>query len=222
MPKQMTDKQLTANRRNAAKCTGPRTPEGKARSRWNALKHGLVATALIPPSLEPFEMPHTLESILTALREHFVPFGPVEGILVEIVAASYWRLARFYCAESGAAARASRIAELRRGRHAAEVAAVQRAIDELSREPGGPDPFAAELLARRQAELARLAAEDPEPELDRAALPGREDLITFGRHHAQITRDLHRAIFALERLQAARGFTPGRPTHEQGETGSHP
>ena len=38
-----TEAQINANRRNAQKSTGPRSPEGKAATSRNALKHGLCA-----------------------------------------------------------------------------------------------------------------------------------------------------------------------------------
>ncbi|MHB2166335.1 hypothetical protein [Alsobacter sp. R-9] len=39
-----SQKRIEANRRNAQRSTGPRSADGKARSRLNALKHGLSAS----------------------------------------------------------------------------------------------------------------------------------------------------------------------------------
>lgn len=43
-----TEKQIAANKRNAARSTGPRTISGKARSRTNALRHGFAAMLVSP------------------------------------------------------------------------------------------------------------------------------------------------------------------------------
>src|SRR4051794_7775752 len=52
-----SDKKMEANRQNAQKSTGPRTEEGKAKSRRNALKHGLTSegTVLPPEDTELFQ-----------------------------------------------------------------------------------------------------------------------------------------------------------------------
>jgi hypothetical protein len=47
-----TERQNEANKRNALLSTGPNTPEGKARSRANALKHGLAADTLVIDALQ--------------------------------------------------------------------------------------------------------------------------------------------------------------------------
>ena len=46
-------RQIEANRFNAKKSTGPRTAEGKSRSRMNALKSGIDAQAETIPTEDP-------------------------------------------------------------------------------------------------------------------------------------------------------------------------
>jgi hypothetical protein len=55
------------NRRNAARSTGPRTPEGKSRSRLNALKHGLTARTLVLPGEDPEAFRGRLEAFVCVL-----------------------------------------------------------------------------------------------------------------------------------------------------------
>ena len=55
MTKRITDKQLAANRANAAQSTGPRSSEGKARSAQNARKHGFTASTFAVVRLEDLD-----------------------------------------------------------------------------------------------------------------------------------------------------------------------
>ena len=91
-----TEAFLAANRRNAQKCTGPRTPEGKARVSLNGLKNGRYAHRL----LEKLEAAgyHSAAALYGQVRsEMAVAFNleddPVGGKQVERVAAQVWCLA---------------------------------------------------------------------------------------------------------------------------------
>ena len=48
----ISERQQDANRRNAAKSHGPKTPAGRAAVRHNALKHGFTAAEIVLPTVE--------------------------------------------------------------------------------------------------------------------------------------------------------------------------
>ena len=75
------------NRRNGAR-GGPKTPEGKARSRFNALKHG--SSAKLP--VLPQEDPEAYRQRLDAWMAHLEPRNPVEQFLIEQAVTASWRL----------------------------------------------------------------------------------------------------------------------------------
>ena len=76
-----TEAQIEANRRNAAKSTGPRTPQGKARVRRNATRHGLCS-GIARMAEEGPELNEDFKLLLEDLREEHQPNGPTEDILV--------------------------------------------------------------------------------------------------------------------------------------------
>jgi hypothetical protein len=85
-----SQKQADANRRNAAKSTGPRTPEGKAAARLNALKHGVYANS---PVIVGEDLAH-YEALSRSHFERFQPAGPEEHTLVAALVRSAWLLER--------------------------------------------------------------------------------------------------------------------------------
>jgi len=92
-----TQKQIDANRRNAKKSTGPRTPEGKRKVASNALRHGLAAeTATLPGENE-----HHFKQFCAELRAEHQPAGPTEEILLQQLATAAWRLRRCRGLETG-------------------------------------------------------------------------------------------------------------------------
>ena len=92
-----TDKQIAANRLNALKSTGPKTPEGRAAVRLNGVKHGLTAKTLVLPGENESDFIALLES---HEAEHS-PATPTEEALVLQLVMADWRLRRLYHQEAG-------------------------------------------------------------------------------------------------------------------------
>jgi hypothetical protein len=101
MPKPTSAKQIAANRRNAVKSTGPRTPQGRAVSKMNALKHGILSKEVLVHGLRLKESERELKALHGRFWEELQPEGPIEEMLVDQIVTAHWRLRRALTAESG-------------------------------------------------------------------------------------------------------------------------
>ncbi len=86
-----TEKQVEANRRNAARSTGPITEMGKAQARLNALKHGLRSMIL---DILPHEDPAEFADRVEAWFKVHAPRNEEEARLVHQAATLSWKLDR--------------------------------------------------------------------------------------------------------------------------------
>jgi hypothetical protein len=80
-----------ASRKNGAKSRGPKSPDGKARSAQNALKHGLRAQKYV---VLPEEDAAEFAELEAALTLELAPVGALQAVLARRVAVAAWRLAR--------------------------------------------------------------------------------------------------------------------------------
>src|ERR1700716_539290 len=87
----ITDKQLAANRANAAKSTGPRTPEGKARSAQNARTHGFTASTFAVVRLEDLD---EIANLRTDLIAFYQPINSQELFALESMALAQQEMRR--------------------------------------------------------------------------------------------------------------------------------
>src|SRR6266568_8025801 len=81
---------LAANAANAQHSTGPRTPEGQARSSQNARTHGLTArdVCITPDEREEFAQ------LLNDYQTDVKPQGAIERSLFDNLVAAAWNLRR--------------------------------------------------------------------------------------------------------------------------------
>src|SRR5580698_9686413 len=91
----ISERQLEANRSNARRSTGPKTEEGRNRSRMNALRHGL--TGQVTTMTDEDRDAHELFS--KSLIKDLAPDGAMEIQLAQRVATDSWRLNRISAIE---------------------------------------------------------------------------------------------------------------------------
>lgn len=84
-----SQKQIDANRENAKK-GGVKTDEGKAVSKYNALKHGILSKQILFEGEDENE----LLALEKRLRAELSPSTEIELLLVDKIASNIWRLKR--------------------------------------------------------------------------------------------------------------------------------
>ena len=97
MPRPISAAQRAACQQNAQKSTGPRTESGKAKTKLNALKHGL--TAMLP--VLPFESAADFQALKEGFAADFAPQNTYQTFLTNQLATHAWRILRSQQVEIG-------------------------------------------------------------------------------------------------------------------------
>jgi hypothetical protein len=92
----MSRRRAEANRQNALRSTGPRTPEGRAASSRNAVRHGVLSNTFVAEH----ENHDAFQRLLEGLVADFEPETAMESLLIERLAMLFWRERRLAVAEA--------------------------------------------------------------------------------------------------------------------------
>ena len=203
-----SEKQSKANRRNALKSSGPKTPEGKNVARLNAVKHGLLSQTVLLPG----EDAETLKKLGESLRAELQPVGELEGMFVDLIIGDYWRLCRLKRVETGIFASQLYDKLLKRAQMKAksyERSALSHLIE--NRYGGASTKITDE--QKHQEALSKVQEIEAKQEDDDSVTLGRTFIrdannanafSKLSRYEASIERSLYKALHELQRLQAAR------------------
>ena len=93
-----SEAQILANRRNAERSCGPKSPEGKMRSRANALKHGLTGEGVALTNEDAAEV----ERMYAAFEADFRPSDEMGRLLIRRMATCGVRMERSVLQETAA------------------------------------------------------------------------------------------------------------------------
>jgi hypothetical protein len=207
-----TTKQAEANRRNAARSTGPRSEEGKTRSALNALQHGMTSETPILPTEDPCECGEFRDR----LTRDLAPQGATEERLAEEIVDLSWRLRRAGNLELGVLAGGVAALDERFLRDRQRKQEITEGDLHSARFGPSPDQIveivnadAHDILSMRIAEAqdvqrsdqARLASAFVE---DAA---GPNALAKLSRYETSLFRRRNQALEALSKLQAERNNT---------------
>ncbi len=199
-----TQKQIEANRRNSRRSTGPKTRTGKAESKMNAMKHGLLAAEFVVRGEDPAEFTRILESLI----DEFQPQGPLEEQLVERIAACMWRLRRLYRIEAGILTYEALTIELDRAQK--DARGCEEYVDEYSFENSEDIRITDEERYNQATARIEKPAHLLKGETLALGVAFKQDAENAGaisklsRYEAAIERSLYRALHELQRVQAAR------------------
>ncbi len=184
-----SERKAESNRRNAQKSTGPKSAQGKAWSRRNALKHGVLASQAVLTTLEGRHGRKAFEDLAEGLVQDFAPVGTFEQVLVQQIAACIWRQRRLLMFENRAAFRSRD----------------DRVYRELNQPLRGMAP-----LYVMDGEIAEAdeVAEKAGLGLD---LPNERDTMRLIRYEGAVTRSLRNALAQLKAAQQARRAAGGAP-----------
>jgi hypothetical protein len=95
----VSEKKLAANRNNAQKSTGPKDT---SKTRWNAVKHGILCQEIVAAIGESPEELQQFEEFCEETYEEHKPQGPMESMLVDDMISLRWRRKRMLRHEAGA------------------------------------------------------------------------------------------------------------------------
>ena len=198
MRTQLSEKQLAANRANAARSTGPRSSEGKSRSARNSFKHGICSASFTSVSFEDLALADRLrdDAIL-----HYQPINSEETLAVEQIALHQLQMLRAARLEAGLFEEA-----VRRG-----------APDPTGRHPTvwpAPPKNADDFRAQQQ-NLSLATGFD-------ILASNWKGWQIFLRYQAQAERLYRRAVADFERLKAQRDNLPNEPISEDEVLSSEP
>ncbi len=180
-----SNRQIQANRLNAQKSTGPKSPEGKKRASQNRTTHGLSSEHVVLAS----EDRSSFDNLLAILNGEWDPNSETEAFLVETLAYNQWRLLRIGRIEH---------ASLSRKLESGGELSVPMEVEDLSRYEGRSSRAYYRALnmltklqeAREKQPQARRPQEEPTAERTGSvgATPNREDPLVMPCRSEPVTK----------------------------------